>query len=76
MLTNILSKLYKAKETPEILLLRQRVEGIAVKLDYLTSVEPKTDEDYQNLPLVVNYVRLVVELNFEIAEIYIVDVFE
>lgn len=74
MLENILNKLYRTKETPEIWLFRQKVESISAKLEYLKSMEPQTDEDYQNIPLIVQYVRLTTELNIEIAEIYIIDV--
>ncbi|WP_146212655.1 hypothetical protein [Dysgonomonas alginatilytica] len=76
MLENILNKLYRTKETPEILLFRQKVESIAAKLEYLKSMEPQTDEDYLNIPLIVQYAKLTTEINLEIAEIYIADVLE
>lgn len=76
MLEKILQKLYSSKESPEVLMLRQKVEIIAAKLEYLTSIEPKTDEDYLNLPLIMDYVKQSVELNIEIAAIYILDVWE
>lgn len=76
MLEKILQKLYSSKESPEVLMLRQKVEIIAAKLEYLTSIEPQTDEDYLNLPLIVDYVKQTIELNVEIAVIYTLDVWE
>lgn len=76
MLEKILQKLYSSKESPEVLMLRQKVEIIAAKLEYLTSIEPQTDEDYLNLPLIVDYVKQAIELNVEIAAIYTLDVWE
>lgn len=76
MLEKILQKLYSSKESPEVLMLRQKVEIIAAKLEYLTSIEPQTDEDYLNLPLIVDYVKQTIELNVEIAAIYTLDVWE
>ena len=76
MLEKILQKLYSSKESPEVLKLRQKVEIIAAKLEYLTSIEPQTDEDYKNLPLIIDYVKQAIELNIEIAAIYTLDVWE
>lgn len=76
MLKNILDKLYSTKESPEIVLLRQKVELIAAKLEYLTAIEPKTDDDYHNIPLILEYVRMATELNLEIANIYTLEVLE
>lgn len=76
MLEKILQKLYSSQESPEVLMLRQKVEIIAAKLEYLTSIEPQTDEDYLNLPLIVDYVKQTIELNVEIAAIYTLDVWE
>lgn len=76
MLEKILQKLYSSQESPEVLMLRQKVEIIAAKLEYLTSIEPQTDEDYLNLPLIVDYVKQAIDLNVEIAAIYTLDVWE
>lgn len=76
MLEKILQKLYSSQESPEVLMLRQKVEIIAAKLEYLISIEPQTDEDYLNLPLIVDYVKQTIELNVEIAAIYTLDVWE
>lgn len=76
MLEKILQKLYSSQESPEVLMLRQKVEIIAAKLEYLISIEPQTDEDYLNLPLIVDYVKQAIELNIEIAAIYTLDVWE
>lgn len=76
MLEKILQKLYSSKESPEVLKLRQKVEIIAAKLEYLTSIEPQTDEDYHNLPSIIEYVKQAIELNIEIAAIYTLDVWE
>ncbi len=76
MLEKILQKLYSSKESPEVLMLRQKVEIIAAKLEYLTSIEPQTDEDYKNLPSIIEYVKQAIELNIEIAAIYTLDVWE
>lgn len=76
MLEKILQKLYSSKESPEVLKLRQKVEIIAAKLEYLTSIEPQTDEDYENLPSIIEYVKQAIELNIEIAAIYTLDVWE
>ncbi len=76
MLENILQKLYNAKQTPDIVLLRQKVESVAHKLEYLKSIEPKTKEDFEDPLLILEYVRFTTELNIEIAEMYIMDVFE
>ncbi|QIK60649.1 hypothetical protein G7050_12735 [Dysgonomonas sp. HDW5A] len=72
----ILQKLYSSKEFSEVLMLRQKVEIIAAKLEYLTSIEPQTDEDYENLPSIIEYVKQAIELNIEIAAIYTLDVWE
>nr|WP_297169554.1 hypothetical protein [uncultured Dysgonomonas sp.] len=76
MLEKILQKLYSSQESPEVLMLRQKVEIIAAKLEYLTSIEPQTDEDYLNLPLIVDYVKQAIDLNVEIVAIYTLDVWE
>ncbi len=76
MLEKILQKLYSSKESPEVLKLRQKVEIIAAKLEYLTSIEPQTDEDYENLPSIIEYVKQAIELNIEIVAIYTLDVWE
>ncbi len=76
MLEAILFKLYNTKETPEIFRLRQKVEIISQKLEYLESIEPKTDKDYKNTPLVLKYVKSIIELNIEIANIYTIDILE
>lgn len=76
MLEKILQKLYSSQESPEVLMLRQKVEIIAAKLEYLISIEPQTDEDYLNLPLIIDYVKQAIELNVEIAAIYTLDVWE
>lgn len=76
MLKKILQKLYTSKDSTEVLQLRQKIEIVAAKLEYLSSIEPRTDEDYENLPLVVEYVKQAIELNIEIAGIYTFDVEE
>lgn len=75
MLDNILHKLYNTKETPEILLFRQKVECISEKLEYLKTIEPKTEADFRDIRLVMQYVSLMTEVNIEIVEIYNLDIF-